>query len=228
MDDELTHKYLEGEELTVAEIKRGLRLGTLTYKIVPVLTGSALRNKGIQQMLDAVVDYLPSPLDVPPMIALDPRTGDEVIRTPDDNEPFSALAFKIAADPFVGKLAFFRVYSGTLKAGLVRPERDEGQEGADRPHPPDAREPPRGDRRGLRRRHRRGRRPQGHLHRRHAGRSGPPGHPRVDDVPGAGHRGQDRAQDEGRPGQARRSPSSASPRRTRPSASTPTPSRPRR
>ncbi|MFL5769756.1 MAG: elongation factor G, partial [Chloroflexota bacterium] len=117
MDDGLTHKYLEGEELTVAEIKRGLRLGTLTTKIIPVVTGSALRNKGIQKMLDAVVDYLPSPLDVPPMIALDPRSGDEVIRTPDDTEPFSALAFKIAADPFVGKLAFFRVYSGTLKSG---------------------------------------------------------------------------------------------------------------
>ncbi len=117
MDDELTHKYLEGEELTIAEIKRGLRLGTLTTRIVPVLTGSALRNKGIQKMLDAVVDYLPSPLDVPPMIGLDPKSGAEVLRTPDDSEPFSALAFKIAADPFVGKLAFFRVYSGTLKAG---------------------------------------------------------------------------------------------------------------
>jgi elongation factor G len=117
MDDDLTHKYLEGEELTIAEIKRGLRLGTLTTKIIPVLTGSALRNKGIQRMLDAVVDYLPSPLDVPPMIGVDVRTGAEVIRTPDDSEPFSALAFKIAADPFVGKLAFFRVYSGTLKAG---------------------------------------------------------------------------------------------------------------
>src|SRR5207244_11490643 len=75
MDDELTHKYLEGDELTVAEIKRGLRLGTLTTKIIPVLTGSALRNKGVQKMLDAVVDYLPSPLDVPPMIGLDARTG---------------------------------------------------------------------------------------------------------------------------------------------------------
>ena len=117
LDDELTHKYLEGEEFTVAEVKRGLRLGTLTTKIIPVLTGSALRNKGIQKMLDAVVDYLPSPLDVPPMIGVDPRTGAEVVRTPKDEEPFSALAFKIAADPFVGKLAFFRVYSGTLKAG---------------------------------------------------------------------------------------------------------------
>jgi elongation factor G len=126
MDDELTHKYLEGEELTVAEIKRGLRLGTLTTRIIPVLTGSALRNKGIQKMLDAVVDYLPSPLDVPPMIGIDAKTGDEVIRTPDDSEPFSALAFKIAADPFVGKLAFFRVYSGTLKAGsyVMNPTKD--------------------------------------------------------------------------------------------------------
>jgi elongation factor G len=117
MDDELTHKYIEGEPFTVAELKRGIRLGTLTTRIIPVLTGSALRNKGIQKMLDAVVDYLPSPLDVPPMIGLNPETGDEIVRTPSDNEPFSALAFKIAADPFVGKLAFFRVYSGTLKSG---------------------------------------------------------------------------------------------------------------
>jgi elongation factor G len=117
MDDELIHKYLEGQELTVDEIKRGLRLGTLQTKIVPVLTGSALRNKGIQPVLDAVVDYLPSPLDVPPVIGVHPQTGAEVLRTVDDSEPFSALAFKIAADPFVGKLCFFRVYSGTLKAG---------------------------------------------------------------------------------------------------------------
>jgi elongation factor G len=117
MDDELLHKYLEGQEFTSEEIKRGLRLGTLATKIIPVLTGSALKNKGIQKLLDAVVDYLPSPLDVPPMNGLDPVTGAEVLRKPDDSEPFSALAFKIAADPFVGKLAFFRVYSGTLKAG---------------------------------------------------------------------------------------------------------------
>src|SRR6266540_6843932 len=117
MDDELTHKYLEGEELTVAELKRGLRLGTLTTRIIPVLTGSALRNKGIQKMLDAVVDYLPSPLDVPPMIGIDPKTGADIVRAASDEEPFSALVSKIAADPFVGKLAFFRVYSGTLKSG---------------------------------------------------------------------------------------------------------------
>jgi elongation factor G len=117
VDDALTHKFLEGEELTVDEIVHGLRLGTLQYRIVPVLTGSALKNKGIQPMLDAVVAYLPSPLDVPPVIGEHPTTHAEVLRTVDDSEPFSALAFKIAADPFVGKLAFFRVYSGTLKAG---------------------------------------------------------------------------------------------------------------
>ena len=143
MDDELTHKYLEGEELTVAEIKRGLRLGTLTTKIIPVLTGSALKNKGVQKMLDAVVDYLPSPLDVPPMIGIDPRTGAEVRPHADDNEPFSALAFKIAADPFVGKLAFFRVYSGTLKAGsyVLNPRRTRrsGSAGSSRCTPTTAR-----------------------------------------------------------------------------------------
>ena len=117
MDDELMHKYLEGTELTEDELVRGLRLGTLQYRIVPVLTGSALRNKGVQPMLDAVVDYLPSPLDVPPVIGEHPTTHAEVLRTVDDREPFSALAFKIAADPYVGKLAFFRVYSGSLKAG---------------------------------------------------------------------------------------------------------------
>ena len=117
MDDDLMHKYLEGVELTEDEIVHGLRLGTLQYRIVPVLTGSALKNKGVQPMLDAVVAYLPSPLDVPPVIGEHPTTHAEIVRTVDDGEPFSALAFKIAADPFVGKLAFFRVYSGTLKSG---------------------------------------------------------------------------------------------------------------
>ncbi len=117
VDDDLAHKFLEGEEISEAEIKHGIRLATLQYKWVPILCGSALKNKGIQPMLDAVVDYLPSPLDVPPVIGLRPGTDAEILKTPDDSEPFSALAFKIAADPFVGKLAFFRVYSGTLKSG---------------------------------------------------------------------------------------------------------------
>jgi elongation factor G len=115
-DDDLAHKFLEGEAISETEIKHALRLGTLQYKFVPVLAGSALKNKGVQPMLDAVVDYLPSPLDVPPIVAVDTK-GADVVRTVDDTEPFSALAFKIAADPFVGKLAFFRVYSGTLKSG---------------------------------------------------------------------------------------------------------------
>ncbi|HZW00345.1 MAG TPA: elongation factor G [Candidatus Deferrimicrobium sp.] len=117
LDDELTTKYLEGEEITIEEIRRALRLGTLQNRIVPVLTGSALKNKGIQPMLDAVVHYLPSPLDVPPIVGRDPRTDAEVTRAVDDKAPFAALCFKIAADPYVGKLAFFRVYSGRLKTG---------------------------------------------------------------------------------------------------------------
>ena len=117
MDDELTHKYLEGHDLSAADIKRGLRIGTLDYRIVPVLAGSALKNKGVQPVLDAVVDYLPSPLDVKPVVGIQPVTHEEVLRSADDSQPFAALAFKIAADPYVGKLAFFRVYSGTLNAG---------------------------------------------------------------------------------------------------------------
>jgi elongation factor G len=117
LDDDIAHKFLEGEEIGGDELRRALRTGTLAYKIVPVLTGSALKNKGVQPMLDAVVDFLPSPLDVPPMVGKDLRTGDEVTRATDAVEPFTALAFKIATDPFVGNLAYFRVYSGTLKTG---------------------------------------------------------------------------------------------------------------
>jgi elongation factor G len=117
LDDDLAHKYLEGEEISPDELRRALRAGTLAYKLVPVLCGSALKNKGIQPMLDAVIDYLPSPLDVPPVSGRDPRSGEEQTRQTDPDKPFAALAFKIAADPYVGKLAFFRVYSGTLKTG---------------------------------------------------------------------------------------------------------------
>jgi elongation factor G len=117
MDDELTHKYLEGHDLSAADIKRGLRIGTLDNRLVPVLAGSALKNKGVQPVLDGVVDFLPSPLDVPPVVGIQPVTHAEVLQVVDDSAPFSALAFKIAADPYVGKLAYFRVYSGHLKAG---------------------------------------------------------------------------------------------------------------
>ena len=117
-DDALLHRYLEEHHITPDEIRAALRKATIAAtKVVPVLTGAALRNKGVQPLLDAVVQYLPSPLDVPPVTGLDPKTGEEVLRRPNDEDPFSALAFKIASDPFVGKLAFFRVYSGILRAG---------------------------------------------------------------------------------------------------------------
>ncbi len=115
-DDELMMKYLDGEELSEEEIKKGIRIGTIANKIVPVCCGSSYKNKGVQELLNAVVDYMPSPIDIPHIKGVD-ENGNEVERKTDDNEPFSALAFKIATDPFVGKLCFFRVYSGTLEAG---------------------------------------------------------------------------------------------------------------
>jgi elongation factor G len=116
-DDTAFEKYVAGEKPTVAELKAAIRKGTIAMKLFPVLCGSAFKNKGVQPLLDAVVDYLPSPLDVPPTIANDPATGELVTREPRDDAPFAALVFKIMTDPFVGQLAFFRVYSGNLKSG---------------------------------------------------------------------------------------------------------------
>ncbi len=116
-DDKLINDYLEGKEITIPDLKRALRSAVISNKIVAVLCGSALKNKGVQFMLDAVNEFLPSPLDVPPLKGVNPKTGQEELRKPDDSEPFTALAFKVASDPFVGKLVFFRVYAGTLKAG---------------------------------------------------------------------------------------------------------------
>ena len=116
-DEELMMKFLEGEELTVEEIKKVIRKETIAGRMVPMLCGSAYRNKGVQMMLDAVLDYMPSPLDIPPIKGVVPGTETEEERPSDDKGPFAALAFKIMADPFVGKLAFFRVYSGTLQSG---------------------------------------------------------------------------------------------------------------
>ena len=116
-NDELLMKYLEGEEITPAEIRETVRQATLNLDITPVYCGSAFKNKGVQLLLDGVLDYLPSPLDVPAVKGTTPRTGQEVERRPDASKPFSAIAFKIATDPYVGKLTFFRVYSGTLKKG---------------------------------------------------------------------------------------------------------------
>ncbi|MFI5359609.1 MAG: elongation factor G [Halanaerobiales bacterium] len=116
-DDELMMKYLEGEEISIDEIKKTIRKAVVNVELIPVLCGSAFRNKGVQLLLDAVVDYLPSPLDVPAVTGINPATGEEESRTPSDDEPFAALAFKIMTDPYVGKLAFFRVYSGVLNSG---------------------------------------------------------------------------------------------------------------
>ena len=117
LDEELMEKYFNGEELTIDEIKAAIRKGTIANQIVPVCCGTSYRNKGVQKLLDAVVDYMPSPLDIPAIKGVNPETDEEVERHASDDEPFSALAFKIMTDPFVGKLAFFRVYSGTLNAG---------------------------------------------------------------------------------------------------------------
>ncbi len=116
-DEELMMKYLEGEELTIDEIKAAIRKGTIDNTIVPVTCGTSYKNKGVQKLLDAVVDFMPSPLDIPPIKGINPETEEEEERPADDNNPFAALAFKVATDPFVGKLCFFRVYSGIVKAG---------------------------------------------------------------------------------------------------------------
>ncbi|OGZ17767.1 MAG: translation elongation factor G, partial [Candidatus Nealsonbacteria bacterium RBG_13_36_15] len=116
-DDKLLEKYLAGQEISVEELKMALRKATINYKLIPVLCGSALKNKGIQSLLDAILFYLPSPIDLPPIKGIDPKTGNEIERNASDSTPFSALAFKIAADPYAGTLTFFRVYSGYLKKG---------------------------------------------------------------------------------------------------------------
>lgn len=117
VDDDLMEKYLEGEEISVEELKAAIRRATLALQFYPVLAGSAYKDKGVQMMLDAVVDYLPGPLDVKPYIANDPKTGEEIDLIADDDKSFAALAFKIMTDPFVGRLTFMRVYTGTLKSG---------------------------------------------------------------------------------------------------------------
>ncbi len=116
-DEELMEKYLEGEELTIPELKAAIRKGTIENTFVPVCCGTSYRNKGVQKLLDAIVDYMPSPLDIPPVKGTDVNTGEETVRHAGDEEPLSILAFKVAADPFVGKLCFFRVYSGKVEAG---------------------------------------------------------------------------------------------------------------
>src|SRR6266576_6199978 len=116
-DDEILHKFLEGEAISAEELRASLRKSTIALKVFPVVVGTAFKNKGIQPLLDAVVDYLPSPIDAGEVRGTDPNTGQAIVRKASDDEPFSALAFKIMADPYVGQLTFIRVYSGQLKSG---------------------------------------------------------------------------------------------------------------
>jgi len=118
-DEELMEKYFNGEELTIDEIKRTIRKATIANTMVPVTCGTSYRNKGVQKLLDAIVDYMPAPTDIPAIKGVNPETEEETCRHASDDEPFSALAFKIATDPYVGKLCFFRVYSGMIKAGTT-------------------------------------------------------------------------------------------------------------
>ena len=170
-DEALIEKYLDGEELTIAEIKHAIRKATVGNHIVPVLCGASFKNKGVQALLDAVIDYLPSPVDIAPMKGH--VMGDDTVfeeRPASDEAPFAGLAFKIATDPFVGKLTYVRVYSGTLGCRLVRVQLDEGQARARRTSAADARQQARGNSGSARRRHLRRDRAQGHAHGRHAER----------------------------------------------------------
>ncbi len=126
-DDEIMERYLEGEEVPIESIKAAIRKATVEVKMVPVVCGTSYKNKGVQKLLDAIVDYMPSPLDIPAIKGTNPRTGEDDERHPDDNAPFSALAFKIMTDPYVGRLSFFRVYSGTLETGKTVLNSTKGQ-----------------------------------------------------------------------------------------------------
>ncbi len=126
-DDEIMEMYLEGEEVPADKIREAIRRATVSVSMVPVVCGTSYKNKGVQKLLDAIVDYMPSPLDVPAIVGVNPKTDDEETRAADDEAPFSALAFKIMADPYVGKLSFFRVYSGTLETGKTVINSTKGQ-----------------------------------------------------------------------------------------------------
>ena len=190
-DDDLTIKYLEGEEISVDELKAALRRAVIAGKATPVFCGSSLRNKGVQPVLDAVIDYLPSPADIPPVVGTHPqdRRRDRAPRT--DDAPLSALVFKIVTDPYVGRLAYFRVYSGKLAQGaMVYNSTKDRRERIGRlvAH---VRRPARRYHRGAGGRYRRGAGPERNLHRRYAVRSQQPDLAGEHHLPRAGHLGGD-------------------------------------
>ena len=200
-DENILEKYVGDEEITADDLRQALRTGTIAGEIVPVLNGTAFKNKGVQPLLDAIVDFLPSPLDLKPVSGVNVKGNEELERPANDDAPFAALAFKIMTDPHVGKLTYFRVYSRNAQEGRHGGQHHQLEQGAHRPHPADARQPPRGPRRRLRRRHRRWHRPQEHPHRRHALGAGPRDRARAARVPRARDPAGGRADHKGRPGQ---------------------------
>ena len=142
-DDELLEMFFDGKDLPIDRMKTALRKATIAGTVLPMLCGSAFKNKGVQPLLDAIVEYMPSPLEAKTIVGTNPKTGDELVRKPDDSEPFCALAFKIATDPY-GNLSYFRVYSGVLNKGSYVLQLAHRTQGAHRAHPADARQPPRG------------------------------------------------------------------------------------
>ena len=193
-DEEIMEMYLDGQEVPQDKIRAAIRKATIANEMVPVTCGTSYKNKGVQKMLDAIVDYMPSPTDVPAIKGVNPNTEEEEDRPSSDDEPFSALAFKIATDPYVGRLSFIRVYSTVClfwHAEHRHPgaQLHEKAEGAYWPHPPDARQSPGGHRNRVRRRHRRGHRPEELHHRRYPLRRKAPRHSGVYGVPRAGYPG---------------------------------------
>ena len=198
-DDELTDKYLDGDALTDDEIKRGLKARALKNEIVLCMCGTAFKNKGVQALLDAVIEFMPSPIEMPPIKGIDER-GEPITRTASDDKPFAALAFKILNDPFVGNLTFFRVYSGTLNSGdtVFVPTKDKKERigrllqmhANERTEIKEVRAGDIAAAVGL----------KDVYHRRHALRSREGHHAREDEFPDAGDLGRRRTQDPGRPG----------------------------
>ena len=200
VDDEAMEAYLEGNEPDEAKLKELVRKGTISSHFYPLFCGSAFKNKGVQPLLDGVLDYLPSPVDVPPIKAIDVKTGEETVRKSSDDEPLAMLAFKIMNDPFVGSLTFCRDLLGQGRDRHAARQHREGQERAYRPHALDACEQPRGHQRGVCGRHRRYRVAERRHYRRHALRSAQACDPGAHGVPEPRDRGCRGAQDEGRPG----------------------------
>ena len=199
-DDAMLHKFLEGETISPEELRASLRKSTVALKVFPVVVGTAFKNKGVQPLLDAVVDYLPSPLDTKETKGTNPDTGEVITRKPADDEPFSALAFKIMADPFVGQLTFIRVYSGQVKSGDSVLNAGRGRTRADWPPAQDARQQARGYQRNSGGRYLRGGRAEERQYRRHDLRREASHRTRIHYLRGARDLGGGRAQDQSRPG----------------------------